>query len=222
MSTFRFAENATGVAIFEQVPSPGKLRLKEGHVWNDATQKNILTQINGQAGSLVQGILVNNTPVTATNPSTAANLQSIALPAGYLNVAGKTLYIWASGAYTTAGGQTPTLNIAINIGALTNVLTWTSTATTAAVTKTWNFEAFISTVTAGTSGTFEAHGLLNVELGAGAAGSVAESSFNDAIVAVSGTLDLTAANTFQIQTTLSTSNAGNNVVGRQAIIQVLN
>lgn len=222
MSTVRFEKVFGGQCAFEQVPSPGKFQLREGSFWNDATQKNLLNQLNGQAGSLISSIAVNTSPVTATNPSTAANLMSLALPAGYTSVAGKTLYVWGAGAYTTAGGQTPTLNIAINIGALSNVVTWTSTATTASVTKTWNFEAFITTVTAGSSGTYEAHGILDVELGGGAAGSVATSAFNDAITAVSGTLDMTAANTLQVQTTLSSSNASNSVVQRQLYIQVIN
>jgi hypothetical protein len=221
MSSFRFNDTASGQALFEQVPSPGVFKLKEGHFWNDVTQKNILTQLNGQAGSLVQAINVNNTPVTATNPSSAADLMTLALPAGYTSITGKTLYVWGSGSYTTAGGQTPTFTLVLKIGTL-SLLTLVTAATTASVTKTWNIEGFITTVTAGAAGTYEAHGLLGIELGGGAAGSVAATGINDAIVAVSSTLDLTAAQTLKLTGLFSSSNAGNNIVQRQMVVQVLN
>lgn len=220
-STFRFEKSTIGQARFEQVPSPGVFQLAEGHVWNDVSQKNILTQINGQAGSVVQGINVNITPVTATNPNSAADLMTLTLPAGYANVLGKTLYVWGAGNYTTAGGQTPTFRLRILLGGVV-VLSFTSTATTASVTKTWNVEGFINTSATGATGTVEAHGLFNVELGAGAAGSVAESTFNDAVVAASSAIDLTAANILKADCLFSTGNASNSIVQRQLIVQVLN
>lgn len=227
MSSFRFARLTGGQCVFDQVPNPaitgslGGLTIAEGTFWNDVTQKNLLARVNGITGSHVQGINVNTTPITATNPSSAAALMTFALPAGYLSVTGKTLRLWAAGAYTTASGQTPTLTFTVLIGGITP-LTFVSTATTASVTKTWNVEALITTVTAGTSGTVEAHGLLNIELGGGAAGSVAESSFNDTVTAVSSTQDLTIANTLQLQVLASSSNAGNSVVQRQFVVEVLN
>ena len=221
MSSFRFNDTASGQALFEQVPSPGVFKLKEGHFWNDVTQKNILTQINGQAGSLVQGIKDSVTPVTATNPSVAADLITFALPAGFQNVVGKTLRIWASGRYVTAGGQSPTLTFTLLEGGITP-LTWVSTATTASMTKVWNIEAFVTTLTAGATGTLLAHGLLNVELGGTAAGAVAVSSFNDTVIAASSAIDLTAANTLKLQILASSSNAGNSVVQDQLVVEVIN
>ena len=221
MSTVRFEKVFAGQSCFEQVPSPGVFQLREGHFWNDVTQKNILTQINGQAGSLVQAINVNVTPVTATNPSAAADLMTMTLPAGFANILGKTLYVWGSGNYTTAGGQTPTFRLRLLLGGVA-ILSFTSSATTASVTKTWNAEGFITTSLVGSSGTVEAHGIFNVELGAGAAGSVAESSFNDAVVAASSAIDLTAADVLKMDCLFSSSNASNSIVQRQLIVQVMN
>jgi len=221
LSTFRFEKSTMGQARFEQVPAPSAFQLAEGHFWNDATQKNILTQINGQAGSLVQGINVNITPVTATNPSSAADLMTLTLPAGYANVLGKTLYLWGAGNYTTAGGQTPTFRLRVLLGGVA-VLSFTSTATTASVTKTWNIEGFITTSATGATGTVEAHGIFNIELGSGAAGSVAESSFNDAVTAASSAIDLTAADVLKLDCLFSSSNASNSISQRQLVLQVIN
>jgi len=222
MSTVRFEKVFGGQCAFEQVPTPSAFQLQEGHFWNDVTQKNILARLNGATGSLVQGININVTPVTQADPNTTAkNLMSIALPAGYQNVAGKTLRVWGEGTYVTAGGQSPTVTIALTLGGVTPV-TWTSTATTASMTKTWHFEAYITTVTAGATGTLEAHGALDIELGGTGAGAVAVSKFNDAVIAVSSTLDLTAANTLQVTGLMSSANAGNSLVQRQMVVEVLN
>lgn len=221
MSSFRFNDTFSGQACFEQVPSPGTFKLREGHFWNDVTQKNILTQINGQAGSLVQGVKVNASPVTATNPSVAADLMTFAMPAGFTNVAGKTLLVTACGTYTTAGGQTPTITLTLLVGGITP-LTFVTAATTASVTKNWKLEAYLTTVTASSVGTFEAHGSFTFELGAGAAGSVATTEILDLNAAVSSTVDLTAAQTLKLQGLMSSSNAGNSIIQRQFIVEVLN
>lgn len=178
---------------------------------------------NAQQG-IILAPAVNVTPVTATNPSSAANLMAYgALPAKAFNVVGKTLYLWGAGTYTTASAQTPTFNLTVvETNSAVTLLTFTSTATTASVTKTWNFEAFLTVQAAGATGKFESHGIFDVELGAGAAGSVAETSFNDANSAVSSSVDLTAALTFQVQCLFSSSNAGNSIVQRQLVVEVLN
>jgi len=222
MSSFKFAKLTGGECVFDQVPSPGVFRLQEGSFWNDITQKNLLARINGITSAHNLTIGVNTTPITATNPSSAADLMELVLPTGYWNFAGRTIYLFASGVYTTAGGQTPTITIAVNVGSL-GALSFVSSATTAAVTtKPWNLEGFLSVVTAGSSGTLEAHGICNFELGGGAAGSVAVSSFNDTNSAVSSALDLTAAQDLECNVIMSSSNAGNSVVQRQMIVQLYN
>lgn len=203
-----------------------------GAIWYDAIQQNYQSVIAGTVAGLQSCLPVNITPVTATNPSSAANLMSVVFPltgptnaagntVNILSAVGKTIDFWAAGAYTTAAAQTPTVNFTLTLGG-TTILTWTSGATTASVTKTWSIEGTIVVASVGTSGTVEAHGLLNIELGAGAAGSVAESSYNDAVIAVSSAINFNTALTLQLTTTMSTSNAGNSVVERQQIVEVEN
>lgn len=199
----------------------GTTGVPDGTVWYDATQKALKSQMNGNIIAPVSSIVVNNTPVTATNPSAAANLMTATIPASSLNVVGKTLSIWAAGAYTTAGGQTPTFTLTVLLGGITP-LTFTSTATTASVTKIWNLDAVLSVVSTGATATLECHGIFSVELGAGAAGSVAETSFNDTVIAVSSTVDLTASQTLKLQGLFSSSNAGNSIVQRQFIVELEN
>lgn len=203
-----------------------------GALWYDAGVQNYQSIIAGAVAGLQTCLPANVTPVTATNPSVAATLYTVTFPlAGYTNAAGtsvnilsavgKTIDFWVAGAYTTASGQTPTINFLLTLGG-TTIGTWTSTATTASVTKTWSIEGSATVVSTGATGTLETHGLLNIELGAGAAGSVGETSFNDTNVAVSSSVNFTTSLALVLTTTMSSSNAGNSVVGRQLIIEVEN
>ena len=165
--------------------------------------------------------VTNITPVTATNPSAQADLMTFTFPTGALNSLNRTIYFWGAGAYTTASGQTPTFRLRASLGGVT-ILDFTSGATTASVTKTWNAEGYIVVSATGATGTVEAHGIFNVELGAGAAGSVAETSYNDAVVAASSSIDLTASNILKLTALFSSSNAGNSITQRQFIAELGN
>lgn len=199
----------------------------EGQVWYDSVNKNLYAFIGGQVVSFTGGAANVNytntaTPITATNPSSAATLFSYAFPAGALNVANRVIYLFGSGYYTTASGQTPTVTVAVTLGDGTNtrtLLTWTSGATTASASNIpWNFDGYIFTDSTGTSGTMLSHGTLNLTLGTSAG--AATGSYLDTNHAASSALNLTLATTLNITTTMSSSNAGNSVTEDSLLVQV--
>lgn len=213
------AKQVSGIG--SNAPSNG---VPVGTVWNDVSGGGLqlIPSYSITGAGIVSSPAPNITAVTATNPSAEANLMTLpTFPAGSINLIGKTLYFWAQGKYTTAGAQTPTLRIRAYYGSVA-ILDFTSAATTASVTKTWNVEGFIVTSATGASGTVQASGIFNVELGAGAAGSVAETSYNDAITAASSAIDLTAAEQFKLTALFSSSNAGNSVVQQLLVAEVAN
>lgn len=220
MSLFRAEQPVLSKLRLDQSGAPAGANLAEGDVWNDITAKAILGQVNNIKGAVSFTATVNVTPVTATNPNPNGNLMSYPIGAGGLNVLGKGLYVWCAGLYTTAAVQTPTVTISVKIGSVT-VLSTVSQATTAAQTNfPWNLECFINTAAIGATGTVEAHGILDILLGASATAPV--SAYNDANTAVSSAIDLTAAQTLQVVGAMSSANAGNSIVQRQLYIATLN
>jgi len=220
-STWRFESGTFGQAKFEQVAAPGPFKLSEGHFWNDAALKQLQAYVNGVQGAVPLGLNTNVTAVTATNPNPGPTALMTFDPksAGYQNILNRTIYFWGAGTYTTAAAQTPTIKIDVLVGSQI-VLTWTSSATTASVTKGWNCEGYITTGVIGATGQTESHGIMDIELGAGAAGSVAVTAFNDANAALTTAQDLTIDNVIKFQVTMNSSNAGNSVQQRQLIVQV--
>jgi len=218
MSIFKSEAPNLSKVILDQ--SAASVNLQEGEIWNDNVQLSLQARTNGQQFA-IQGVYPPNiTPVTNTNPTAATALMTQAIKAGALNVVGKYLYISGAGLYTTAAAQTPTITIAVTLGAVT-LATWTSAATTASSTNfPWNFDLFLITQTKGSSGLLESHGIFNVTLGAAAAG--AETSYNDVNTSTVGPIDLTAAQTLSVTGLFSTGNAGNSQSQRLLVIEQAN
>jgi hypothetical protein len=147
--------------------------------------------VAGFAGAL-------NVQTAITTVTTAQTLGSVVLPAGLMNVAGRTLNFCASGTYTTTGGQTPAITLSAKVAAVTPVSVVSAAVTASAATMPWRFCGSITTAAIGATGTDEAHAALNINLGAGAA-AAAVSTYLDTNTAVSSTYDHTAANTLAIQ-----------------------
>jgi hypothetical protein len=224
MSLFRGERPTLSKLRFDAIGAPTKSStpeiLQEGDMWKDAKQQSFQYVVGGQQVGGIYQVSSNITPVTATNPNPTGNLMSVALPAGYLNAVGKTLYVWAAGLYTTAAAQTPTVTISVTIGGVT-MISCVSQATTASQTNfPWNFEGFITMAAGGTTANAEAHGILDILLGGTSTAPV--SAYNDTSTAVSSNFDSTVAQTLQVVAAMSSSNAGNNVVQRQIQLAVLN
>lgn len=144
--------------------------------------------------------VVNTTEVDATNPTSATNLMSFAFPTGALNGLGRLLRVRCWGTAITVGTPAPTLNIAIYLGGTPTLL---SNAVSAALgvgtTNPWSFDLEAAVTTAGAAGVLQAHSRLIVQ---GAA-------YSETNGGATTTVDLTAADTLQVQCLMNQSNAGN-------------
>jgi hypothetical protein len=154
-------------------------------------------------------LAVSTTTVTVnTNTTAAQNLMSFAVPAGLLNVAGKTLRVYGAGVLSV--NTTATVTIAVKLGGVT-LATWTSASITGAAgtaNSPWNFEVVAATVATGTSGTLECHGILNLKPTTGAGTATA---YIDIGTGPSAAVSLTTAQTLQITVTFSANGTGGNV-----------
>ena len=148
----------------------------------------------GSAGPLAT-LSVSYPPFAVVGASLAAastvTIGQINLPAGFLNVLGRTIRVCGNG-FAASSGTGGTLTVATKLASLFGTTSVTPvtiiTATdTASQTISLDFcETWVTTAT-GTSGTVEAHGLLGATL----AGTAVVSMAGDNIVAASSTVDLT-------------------------------
>lgn len=155
----------------------------------DNVQNNLLAASNGVLVAPVMQLYRNTTPVAGTTggPNT---LMSATLPITLANAVGKTLRVFAAGTYNTNAAGTPALTFVVAIGG-TNVLTWTTAATTGAQANfPWETESYITVVSNGATATVEAHGNLQITLGSNAQANC--STILDNNSAVSGSINLQA------------------------------
>jgi hypothetical protein len=173
----------------------------------DSPGSLIVDSLNGTLGivtnthqiSIAQVISALFGPQTAlTAITTAQNLLTKAFAAGELNVAGRTLQISGKGIYSSAGGSTPTISIALTLGGVTLATLTSSAINTAANTNLqFNFTFNVSVVSVGTSGTLVTTGVLNINLSANTPGA-ALTQFADQNTGVSSAVNLTTAETLAV------------------------
>jgi hypothetical protein len=192
------------------------------------------TALNGLGAFTNCRTVVNVTPVTVSaNVTTDQNLMAFTLPANCLNTVGRTLRVFAAGVYTTPAASAATITVELKIcsvsgcasGNVADVIDITSSANPGTVTNNaWNLTAWVTTQTASTTGAWESHGVMGIDLGA--LNTSADSFFNDTNTAtVTGTpsnIDTTAQNFLQVSIAFSTASASNAATQRQLVIDSVN
>jgi hypothetical protein len=161
---------------------------------------------------------------TATNPSAEAQLKELTLLSGQLNSVGRHIRYFATGRYTTASGQTPTIRFRAYLctvsgcgsGTVVTLADFTTAATTAAITNSWSIQGDIGTVSSGASGTLEAKFWEQVQLGSATdlTPEVRMAQTN----AASSSINLTGVLYLRLTALMSSSNAANTVIARMAYI----
>jgi hypothetical protein len=178
--------------------------------------------VTGAMDCTFGGDVADVSATTATNPSSEAQLKQLSLPAAALNVANRHVKVFATGRYTTASAQTPTLRFRVYLctvsgcgsGTVLTLADFTTAATTASITNSWSIEGDLGTISTGASGTLEAKFWQQVQLGT-AADLTPETRLTQTNAA-SSAIDLTAALFLRITVLMSSSNASNTVTARMA------
>jgi hypothetical protein len=154
---------------------------------------------------------------------------SCTIPAYLLNTVGKTLKVWLSGFYYTTGvgggGSPGYLTMAVELGTV-NICSRQTGATYAsgisnATPDFWEMTCYITTQTSGTSGLFEAQGLLVAGLTTTQTGPA--DPYPILNTATVGTVNTETTQTIQVTVTFSTNQtSGNSATERQLIVEVVN
>lgn len=191
IKNLKFSAGVAGAASFNLPTGVVPTTSAVGDWWVPVQVVPSFSEVSGSAISVVGNIysLAGAQAATVVNTATTITGSSFTLPAGVMNVAGKTLEGegWLTSINTTG---TPTVAIAVKIGSIT-LATCTSAAITNAVTAPVHFTFTVKTAAIGASGTDESHCALDIPL---AAAGNAVGRYLDANVAVSSTYDHTAAN----------------------------
>lgn len=177
-------------------------------------------------------ICSNITPVTTSGGSTTndQNTLACAIPAGTLDLIGKTLSIWYRGLYTTNAANLSTINLKVKICSVSgcssgNVLTLatiTSAANAGGVTNfTMSYVGDATTQTAGAALAEESHGLYTIDIAATSV--LPETVYSDTntatLTGLPSSINSTAQNFLQISCAFSIASASNTCQGRQLIIE---
>ena len=166
-----------------------------------------------------QQLIANTAVVQATNPTSAANLQTAVLQAGTLSRVGQSLEIFGAGIVNLTT-TTSAVTIAVVLGGVT-IATFTTTAFAIALNLGWNLTvtATVVSVDSGGNVTLETHGSLSAAVTT-AAGAIA--GFNDVNIAVSSSIAAAGALTLAFTALLAAGNAASFVNQRQLLAELLN
>lgn len=199
----------------------------DGDLWYDSTELAHTFQRKGMTAAGVGTIFsqVTNVTVSAASAttllSTTSAYGSLTLPAGFLNVAGKTLRVTCGGYWSTTTGTNNApfiFKLGSNIVATDHGKTLTASMTNQAWFSTW----LMTTKATGTSGKLDINGLKTWTAG----GSVVSDSISNGTTSgtitpqTQITLDLTASYTVDCQVTWSAT--GNSITLSSFNLEVLN
>jgi hypothetical protein len=224
MAGFTFPNSTTGSASLGVPQGVAPASPVDGDIWYDSTQKTEKYSLNGAIYVLGGAVNVISTAPAAISSSTGVQtFATIALPTGFMNVAGKVIRVKMQGIYSSGGAQTPTVGIQLGFsGAFTQTeCVATSQAVTASQSNfPWEFEGHIYTVTTGATGTLEAHGRLAILLGNSA--TAPESVYQDTNTGANGAVNLTAVGTNNLLLQVNLSNTLASIQLRTGVVEALN
>jgi hypothetical protein len=198
-------------------PAPGVTDTDKGALIADVQTPAVeMVDTQGNTHGMESTLLLLQAQTALATLTTAQNLFTLAFLAGALNKTNRTLRISGTGIFTTAG--TPTIAVAVKLGAVTLVTITTPAIANAQTNGQFSFEFIISVASSGSSGTLEAHGELSVEGGANLTTAVA--NYLDQNTAVSSAVNLTSALTLAV--TLAASTTVSSAQLRQGLVEIIN
>jgi hypothetical protein len=192
-------------------------------LWNDNLDSWQMFASGSPTATAVGRLQNSFTSLTAqtavTSVTTAQTMGSFpALPAGYHNVAGRTLRVCEEGVYTSST-NTPTVTFSVAYGGITPVsITSAALSGTASTNAPWHACFEMTAVSTGATGTLEAHGQLDLNIAANTP-AAAIARYLDTNTAVSSAINLTSANTIALNVAASASLTS--VTLRHATLEVL-
>lgn len=204
--TVQFNSSASGLGFFNyniNIPFPGAIGAYQG----------------------VASVAITTGNFTAL----IAAASDVKIPANFLNVAGKKVRVHGSGVYTNAAASL--LNARVDLCTISGCATGTDFAAAGCAVVTTNQAnndtngqfsidcTFTTTSTLGASGTLMAKALVCAQLTAATTG--VQSCFQDAVLAVSATVDETVDEFVNISFKFTTGNAGNSAILNEMTVELV-
>lgn len=157
---------------------------------------------------------------TALTTITTAQVLLLCALNGYaLNRVGRVIRVKGFLIYTTPGTTTPTMTLALVIGAVTLcTITTAALSATASANMPVEFEFLLFVVSAGAAGTIEAHGTVSANISANTPAAAA-AVYKDINTAVSGAVNLQAAQNLEV--TIAASSAVTSAQLRLGTVEVV-
>ena len=181
-------------------------------------QNNVLSSVGSaaQESVLQTALIILNAQTALTAITTAQNLISKALNAGFLNRTGRTLLLTGFGIFTTPAG-TPNLTFALTLGGVTLASITTANTAGSGTNIPFQFSFEMTVASTGASGTIESHSTISAGITAVAAAAMA--TYADTNVAVSSAVNLTSALTLLV--TIAASSTVTSAQLRLATIEIV-
>ena len=199
------AAAAAGYASFNAPAGTAPTTPAIGDIWNDSTKKAMVISPTVASNPLSLGgalaVVQNQTAITTVSTIQAMNSTTVTVPAGAMNVAGKTLHV--KGYFVFSNGvTTPTITITLKLGSVLMAAP-VSTAIVASNSSSpaW-FDFYCTTASTGASGTVEAHGTLSMDVADNTHGNPL-STFPDFLAAASSAVDLTSSENVTVNMTVA-------------------
>jgi hypothetical protein len=213
--------STTSLASANDPPGTAPTTCVAGDHWVDSTRKAFTTCPVAGDPLYVDGaltVLPAQTAITTVTTIQAMNSTTVTVPAGALNVVGKTLHVKGYFVFSNAS-TTPAITITLKLGSVLMAAPVSPNNANSNSSSPAQFDFYCTTAATGASGTLEAHGTLMDDTTDATAGN-ALLIYPDHLAAVSSAVDLTSAQNITINMT-STATITTATL-RQAVIEILN
>jgi hypothetical protein len=176
-----------------------------GDIWNDTTKKAIVISPTVASNPLSLGgtlcVWQPQTPITTVTTIQVLNSTSCTIPAGAINVVGKTVHVKGYYVFSNAA-DTPVMTVTLKLGTVLMAAPLSAAnANTNSSSPVW-FEFYATVASTGAAGTLEAHGTL-IDTVSSATHGVAAAVYSDFLAAASSAVDLTASEAITLSLTSS-------------------
>lgn len=204
-------------------------------IYADSTTHTFSVSANSQPFTPISRVLcVSVSPVTVNTSTTSdQNLQSCSTGTGaveIMNTVGRTLRVTMNGVYSNVVTSQPTVTLKVKFcsvsgcgsGTVISPISITSSATsaTAVTNEPADLTGTITTAVTGASSTYEAHGIMTIDLSTTA--SAADTVFADTNTATVGTIDSGNQIFIQFAVAFSVASTSNSYTSRQVMVEVIN
>lgn len=211
--------DATGtLLVLDTKNTSGDPTGTDGAMYYNSNSKTFRCYENGTWRNCIGGLVFANTTVTNTVSNTNSETdfnQNYTIPANDCTP-GRVYRVTAQGTYGSASSGNLRLKLKLGTTVVTSTNSGQPGASQAADSRGWRVEAQITCITAGSSGSVEAHGFATIATTNGSSAQSRE-MFNTSAI----TVNTTTSQTLQLSALWSVADSANTITMRQIIVEAI-